>query len=686
MHPTTAPWADPREPDRAGPPPGHNVPVVGPGVRRGASYLVMGAAAVALVATAASVWLYLLNRRSVEVGYIYGDALAGVLYPCVGAVLLWLDPRNRIGWIFAATGLLGLNALANQYAVTAHLVHPGLPLAAFAAWFAGWGWMPQLLVPALLPLLFPTGRLPSPRWRPVLLADVTLLAGLFLLLALTPHPIDASDRVLNPWAPVRATWARSLTTVVILGVLLLVVVGLVSLLVRMRRSAGVERRQIQWLVLGTVTTVILAVVAGLAPAWLDEPLWTLAVAAIPLAVLVGMVRHGLFDVQVVLNRTLVYALLTGVVVVGYLVAAAQLGEIAAQKLGVLAVALLALLLALARDRLQRAVDRALFGQRHDPYAVVDRVGQRIEAAPGPAEAVADSLDELRAALRLPSVDVLPDDPRLQRRSVGSPVAGTVDLPITAHGRRVAVLRVGLRHRGARFTAAERSVLDDAGRRVGALLQAAALVEDVRGSRERVVGAREEERRRLRHDLHDGVGPQLAGLALQLDSLGKRVAGDEENRARVQRLRDQLRDTVVVVRRLVDDLRPPALDDVGLLEALREQVRSFTGDAGPAVEVAGSPLPALPAAVEVAAYRIATEAVTNAVRHASPSRVGVQLAECDERLVVEVRDDGRGFSDEVRRGVGMTSMEERAAEVGGRLSVDTGPGGTTVRAELPVEGR
>jgi signal transduction histidine kinase len=192
---------------------------------------------------------------------------------------------------------------------------------------------------------------------------------------------------------------------------------------------------------------------------------------------------------------------------------------------------------------------------------------------------------------------------------------------------------------------------------------------------------------LRHDLHDGVGPQLAGLALQLDSLSRRMNGDGENAARVQRLRDQLRDTVVEVRRVATDLRPPALDDLGLAETIRQQVAAYAavGDGGstPLVDVnCPAPLPPLPAAVEVAAYRIVTEAVANAVRHAAPSRCVVLLEAPHAHLVARVSDDGPGIDSAAPHGVGMTSMAERALEVGGHLSIETGAEGTTVTARLP----
>jgi signal transduction histidine kinase len=314
--------------------------------------------------------------------------------------------------------------------------------------------------------------------------------------------------------------------------------------------------------------------------------------------------------------------------------------------------------------------------------------------------------ELRTALRLPSVAIVADSPHVDTIEVGAPVAGTVDVPITVHGRSVGLLRVGHRHHNERLRTEEESVLHDAARRAGALLQAAVFVADLSASRERIVAAREEERRRLRHDLHDGVGPQLAGLALQLDSLGRRLGADPDNAARVQMLRERLRDTVVEVRRVVDNLRPPALDDVGLLEAVRQQVAAYavpgsahvpaqagtdgsTGGVavavGPAVEIVGdATLPPLPAAVEVAAYRIVTESVANAVRHGAPNRCVVSIEATNGDLVLTIADDGRGIGPDAVPGVGLASMRERAAEVGGALDVSSDTGGTTVTARLPLE--
>jgi signal transduction histidine kinase len=661
---------------------------VAPTNRSWTTRLAVVLALVSVVATVGSLLVYADNRRHLAVGYTYADVVAGVLYPCLGAFLVRRRPDNRVGWVLSATWVVGLNELANQYAVSAVLVHPGLPLASLAAWVASWAWVPELAVPVLLPVLFPDGRLPSRRWRPYVAVALVLLAAAVLLLAFSHHPIDASDQVYNPWSAGQGRLLSQVGVVAVLGLFAMTPVGLVSLVLRTRRAQGVERAQLQWLQFSVLVTVILLFLPSLLPPALNEAVFTLAVAAIPVGIAVAVLRHQLLDIQLVLNRTITYAVLTAVVVAGYLAAVEVLGDVAAQRLGIAAVALLALLLAAARDRVQRAVDRALFGSRRDPYAVVDRLGKRVDAASGPVDALEQLAVELREALRLPSVAVVPDADSLGEIRAGQPVAGTVDVPIAVHGERLGVLRVGARHAGERLRPEEQSVLHDTARRAGALLQAAALVADLRLSRERIVAAREEERRRLRHDLHDGVGPQLAGLALQLEGLERRLPDDPDLTGRVHRLRDRLRETVGEVRRVVDDLRPPALDDVGLVGAVREHTAAFApgAGAGPLVEVvAPEALPALPAAVEVAAYRIVTEAVTNALRHAAPQRITVTMGVEDGDLVLRVRDDGTGVRPDAVPGVGLTSMEERAAEVGGTFRIDSGADGTTVTASLPVAG-
>jgi signal transduction histidine kinase len=223
-----------------------------------------------------------------------------------------------------------------------------------------------------------------------------------------------------------------------------------------------------------------------------------------------------------------------------------------------------------------------------------------------------------------------------------------------------------------FSAADRRTLEAVGRQVAVAAHAVRLAHDLRGSRERLVLAREEERRRLRRDLHDELGPTLAALALELET-----AQADRADVRLERAALRAREAVADVRRLVHDLRPPTLDELGLVGALREQAHRLSASVD-----APDDLGPLPAAVEAAAYRIASEALANAVRHAGASTCVVGLERQNGRLFVWVRDDGSGIPVDARPGVGLTSMRERAEELGGTLEV-VGGAGTQVRAILPV---
>jgi signal transduction histidine kinase len=667
-------------------------------------------AAVSVACAVASLPLYAYNasRLGGKVHYLFGDDLVvGILYPLTGAFLVRRRPRNAVSWLLVLTSVLGVNALANQYAVAGLLVAPGsLPGATAAAWVAAWGWTPELVVVVFLPLLFPDGTLPSPRWRPFAWVAAGCCALLTVAAMVAPAPIDASGDIHNPAGTVHVFSVLVLVMVAVIG-LILTPVALVALGLRQRHAAGAARAQLQWLSLAVVVTIVL-LAAGAAvrhQGW-SEVLDALALAAIPAGIVIAIVRYRLFDVEVVLNRTVVYGLLTSVVLAGYLVAVVGVDQ-AAQRTGLVAVVVLALVAATARDRVQRWVDRLLFGYRKDPYAVVSRVGQRLDDASGPLDALRQLTTELRTVLRLPSAEVIPDDPGLPPAGSGRSVAGTVDIPVAVQGEHVATLRVGRRHNGERFRLDEMSALTDVARRAGALVQAAALIAELQRSRETLVTAREEERRRLHRDLHDGVGPELAGLALQLDSLAGRLAGQPDLADRARALRDRMRQTVTGVRRVVDDLRPPALDELGLADALRQHFAVYPAtrvvasalpdcvgtsaardrdgmpaDADP-VQVTAGTLPPLPAAVEVAAYRIASEAVANAFRHGDATACTVQLSADGTGLHLDVRDDGTGIPPDAVPGVGLASMRDRAAELGGELGIDTGPSGTTLHARLPL---
>jgi signal transduction histidine kinase len=254
------------------------------------------------------------------------------------------------------------------------------------------------------------------------------------------------------------------------------------------------------------------------------------------------------------------------------------------------------------------------------------------------------------------------------------------VPLLHRGERLGDLAVDL-PAGRTLSAADRSLLDDLARHAAVLVRAERLTKELRESRSSIVTAREEERRRLRRDLHDGVGPSLAAIVLKLNAAQSRADPDERN-ALLTETRDEVRSAIAEVRRLVDDLRPPAIDEVGLVGAIRQRAVGLSGDVASVVS-GPETLPALPAASEVAAYRIASEALTNVARHSGASRCRVAVA-VDGAFELTVADNGTGTNGRPTRGMGWTSMRERAAELGGSCTITGRPeGGLLVRAVLPL---
>jgi signal transduction histidine kinase len=294
---------------------------------------------------------------------------------------------------------------------------------------------------------------------------------------------------------------------------------------------------------------------------------------------------------------------------------------------------------------------------------------------------------VRESLRLDAVQIDVHGTRVAAAGVelGAAEPGTptvdgerVELPLMFAGERIGRL---VAHSGPDrvLTVAEHRLLADLSRQVASAARAVSLTRDLARSHERLVAATEEERRRLRRDLHDGLGPTLAGVVLGLHRTRQRLVTEPEvAQAQLDDLTRKVQDAVADVRRLVYGLRPPAVDDLGLVGAIQEQAQAMGG-----VEVHGVVDGELPAAVEVAAYRIALEAMTNSLRHGGGQWCRVAL-ELNGALHVVVEDDGIGLPEQFRAGVGLTSMRERASELGGTCSITRRiPSGTTVRAVLPV---
>ena len=556
----------------------------------------------------------------------------------------------------------------------------------------------NILLLLLFFFLFPDGRF-VPRWTHYVAAALVVVT-----VPLTLLPDSAPLLVLY-----MSTWLFT---------------GVFAQIYRYRRvSSPAERQQTKWVVFGF--TVALAgyvgIVAlgvffpGVEPGSVAELLVAalgshLALLFIPVSIGIAILRYRLWDIDVIINRTLVYGALSASVVGLYALLVGGLGSLLPaggnSVASLIAAGLVAVLFAPLRVRLQRGVNRLMYGERDEPYAVLSRLGRRLEGTLAPEAALETVAESVAQALKLPyaAIELNRDDGYKRVAEHGDPREENEVLPLVHQGETVGRLVVAPRSRGEEFSKQDRTLLEDLAWQAGAAAHAALLTTDLQRSRERLVTAREEERRRLRRDLHDGLGPTLGGLTLGLDAARTTLAEDPgTTEVLLAELKAQTREAVSDVRRLVHGLRPPALDDLGLVAAIRQQAAKHGDLSGePAGGTQGSParngltlsvdapdhLPPLPAAVEVACYRIAQEAITNVSRHAGASscRICLSVDEVRGALVLEVADDGVGMPEGRRAGVGMSSMRERAEELGGTLAVERNPGGgTRVLARVPLPG-
>jgi signal transduction histidine kinase len=613
----------------------------------------------------------------------------------VGAAAVRSRAGGAPGWLLLGAGVaLPLATAAYIYAGAAFA--QGLEGARWAGWLDGWPWVPAVvLVPTVGVLLFPDGRLPSRRWAPILGLDLLVAFCLFLWTVFGTGLVDFPHQE-NPTAlPGAAGRAMSAASVTIALVAPLTTLSAVAVTLRSRRHRGAAKGRGLALVVPAAWAcaaswwgcIAVTATLGKSESVVAAPFESAGTLAVAVACWVGIRRYGVLDVRVVLGRVALYTLLTAAVVVVYVIAAAVVGAVATQVAGPVG-AVVALLVALPlREALQRLVNRRLFGDRDDPGRAMERLGQRLTDA-ADTEQVLDAVAVVvRDSLRLAAVQIEVHGTRLASAGASSASAGDgaggatgerLELPLLFAGEQIGRL---LANAGADrvLTMAEHHLLAELSRQVASAARAVSLTRDLARSHERLVAASEEERRRLRRDLHDGLGPTLAGVVLGLHRTRQRLETDSAAaQAQLDELARQVQDAIADVRRLVYNLRPPAVDELGLIGAIEEQAQAMG-----TVQVHGVIDGDLPAAVEVAAYRIVLEAMTNAVRHGGGRWCRVNL-ELNGALHVIVEDDGVGMPDRFRAGVGLTSMRERASELGGTCSIiRRNPTGTTVRAVLPL---
>lgn len=611
------------------------------------------------------------------------DLVLGVLYGALGTLVVTRS-RHAVGWAFVAIGW-GYTATAGAIAWTVlGLAEPGLPAQAWVHPLILAGWTSATLLSFLvLPFLLTPGP-PVGRSRRLALAGVGVVAlatTLRLLLELPggpDHPLT-SGRVSDA-AWVVDGWLIPVYVVLALGVA-------ASVVLRMRAAPPEERRGLAWLLSAQLAVassyLVFEIGVSLDGRWfvVGSALLIAAESLLLGAVFVLIRRQPAWRVDLAISRTLVGLLLTVSLVVAYVVAVWALGTVApwrAESSGLVVVAALALAVLPLRDGLQRQVERLVFGSGADPSVLLERVARTLATGGGEGAQLTGLADALRRALRLGRVEVRVHG--TLAASAGRAEADddlravTIDLP--RDGEVVGALRV-VPPRGERLDPRTVRLLGQISGLVGVAAQLDEAYRAVEEARARVLEVREQERRLLRRELHDGIGPALSGTALALAAVPATSRLSPDDAVLLRRLVEELSRRADDVRQMARVLLPPVLDEGRLGEALallaeRHSVPRF------AVSVSAPGADRLDGRRQAVVYQVAAEAVRNAARHSGARRCLVRV-EIDADVVrLEVRDDGRGFDAAATpAGVGLASMRERAAEVGGDVTVDSDEGGTRV---------
>ena len=621
---------------------------------------------------------YDLSSQFAVIFALANELLLAVL--CVGIAVVivryrsddWMALFSTLLMIVLLTGLsLPVLALANS-------LHSGTFQHWMDVWFAfGFG----LLI--LFFYLFPAGRFASK-----LTLGLALALGLWLVLGLI-------ERSLLIWYLPRllfisfgAFWVAT---------------GAVALIHRYRNSDLFQRQQIRWIVWGASASAV-GLMLQIFPSlfslnastrvlydFLLYPLGQLLKACLPLSIAFAILRYRLWNIEIIVNRVLVYGSLSVLTMLGYLgtifVLHVLFTGLSNPVISFLAAGAVAILFEPLRQRLQRAVNRWMYGERDDPYSVLSRLVGTLERTPSTNEVLPAIAETIGHSLKIPYVAIWLDEDGAEKlaASSGSETTNLVSFPLAYQGETIGRLQVARRAPDEEFSEADRRLIENIAQQSGAAAQTVRLNAELIRSRAQIVNEREDERLRIRRDLHDELGPMLAAQGLKLSAARQLVrTKPEKAESLVDDVIQQSQQIVANVRRLVHGLRQPVLDQLGLVDAVRDLARNYGG--GPALEIIAPPdgLPHLPAAVEVNAYRILLEAWNNAIRHSHASRCRVQFLVEQNLLIITIQDDGVGMPKEYRAGVGLRSMRVRAEEIGGQFSVDpVQPHGTRITAILPL---
>jgi len=713
---------------------GHAAGPTGFGRQRAASWVAWAAWAITAASLAATIVISIVAKTDQTDLFTYIVAPIAVMgYATVGALIVSRRQGNRIGWLLCWVAFAyAFSGLAGQYARYAfdEATRP-LPAATLSAWVNRVGAPAVLLSLPLLFLLFPDGRVPSKRWRAVLW---TLLAAIVVNIAafgLTPGPLgsgftEMKKRVDNPIG-LPLAWketVEAVTTVAGFVVFLGGFVAVVALILRFRRSRGDERQQIKWLAyVGAAAAIIpltgLAIALVRTVAGIHAPendtignalfisFFVILMIGIPGACAIAAFKYRLYELDIVVKKTVMFGLIA-LSITGIGLAAIALLPTFALGIGS-SLSLRSLLLGLALGLLVwpfrrfagRVADRVVYGKRATPYEVLSEFSGRMagtystdDVLPRMAEILGEGCGAERAGvwLRVGSEIRLaaswPDEAEagsLQIRLIGDdlPDFDGADhaFPVRHQGELLGALTLAMPATDP-MNPSRAKLVRDVAAQAGLVLRNVRLIEELRASRQRLVAAQNEERRRIERNIHDGAQQQLVALSVQL-RLAESMVGKEPEKERqlLHRLQAATAEALEDLRDLARGIYPPLLAEEGLVAAIESQARK---SATP-VEVESKNLGRYSQHVEAAVYFCALEALNNVAKYADASRAHVRLTARDGTLTFEVTDDGVGFDPaETGYGTGLQGMADRLAAIGGDFEVRTRAGsGTTVTGTVPV---
>jgi signal transduction histidine kinase len=643
---------------------------------------------------------------------------ATVVFVCafaiVGAIITSRRPENPIGWLMGVAALCYAAGTVSAILADVPGRHP------LSEWLGNWVWGIGAVIPlTFIPLLFPDGALPSRRWRPALWAASAGLASFVVGSMFVPGVIADTSSV-NPFG-IGGDTARSVFDAMRAGglalVLLMTPVALASLVVRFRRADRLEREQFRWLIYAAVLIIVAGIAGSFITSSMRDPraatdlqnaITSLSAAFVPVAIGIAILKYRLYDIDVVIRKTVVYAVLAAFITVVYAAVVVGIGALVGTSnslaLSVAATAIVAVAFQPVRERANRAANRVVYGRRSTPYEVLARFGERVASTYAADDVLPRIARVVGEATRAERVDVWLRVGDAWRQGASWPTEWDATAPVPPDGAGSTDVRHGGELLGAiavrkpandPVTPSERGLLADLAGQAGLVLSNARLTtelqarvdelgartEELRHSRRRIVAAHDRERRALERNIHDGAQQHMVALAVKLRLARAAVTKDAAAGAEMVRaLEIEVGDAIETMTSLALGIYPPVLEERGVAAALEAQ--AGLGRLRITVEADG--FGRAPIETEAAIYFCCLEAMQNAAKYAEPTEVTVRLWRRDGTVAFEVTDDGRGFDPATTPpGSGLRNMADRLAVLGGSIDVTSAPGhGTTVRGSLP----